>query len=65
MLTPGPSSSVMLTVAVAPAITRAGSMPNPSSTLSPSSSSGSWVAEKVKVRSVCPVANVTLAGGAR
>ena len=64
-LTPDPSSSVMLTVAVAPALTRSGSVPNPSSTLSPSSSSVSRVAVKVMVRSVCPVAKVTVAGGGR
>ena len=66
-LTPGPSSSAMFTVAwlVVPALTRSGSrVPNTSSTLSPSSSSGSWVALKVNVRSVCPVSKVTVAGGA-
>ena len=46
----GVSSSVMLTVVVAvvPALTRDGSMPKVSFTLSPSSSKLSWVAVKAK-----------------
>ncbi len=48
-VTPTPSSSLMLTVAVAPALTRGGSVPKPSSTLSPSSSIMSCVASNVIV----------------
>ena len=64
-VTPGSSSSVMLTVVSfgVPVFTRSGRpVPNPSSTLSPSSSSLSYVALKVSVRPVCPLANVTLDG---
>ena len=48
---------------VAPALTRDGRLvPNPSSTLSPSSSTASWVAAKVMGCDVSPALNVTVAG---
>ncbi len=55
-VTSGWSLSVMLTVAsvVAPALTRSGSVPKPSSTLSPSSSIMSCVAVNVNVCSRFP-----------
>ena len=54
----------MLTVVSpgAPALTPVGSAPNPSFTLSPSSSSVSWVAAKVMGCDVSPALKVTLAG---
>ena len=54
----------MLTVvsSVVPSLTLAGSVPNSSFTLSPSSSAVSAVAVKVNVSSVSPEWNVTLAG---
>ena len=64
-VTDGTSSSVMLTVVSSgvPALTRASGMePNPSCTLSPSSSSVSCVALKVIVFSVSPLRKVTLDG---
>ena len=46
-----------------PALTpSAGGLPNPSSTLFPSSSTSSGIAVKVKLFSVSPALNVTLAG---
>ena len=45
-----------------PALTSVGSVPKPSSTLSPSSSTLSSVAVKVNVLLVSPLSNVTLAG---
>ena len=62
--TPATSSSVMLTVAcvVVPSETAGGSVPKPSSTLSPSSSTSSWAAVKVMVCDICPVLKVTLGG---
>ncbi len=47
---------------VAPAVTPVGSAPKVSLTLSPSSSVVSWVAVKVKVLEVWPLAKTTLAG---
>ena len=54
----------MLTVDVpgVPAVTRAGSVPKPRATLSPSSSTVSSVAVKVNVLEVWPLLKVTLAG---
>ena len=63
--TDGTSSSVMVTVVSSgvPALTRASGMePNPSLTLSPSSSIVSCVAEKVMLFSVSPLWKVTLSG---
>ena len=45
-----------------PALTLAGSVPNPSLTLSPSSSTASAVAVKSKVFEVSPELKVTVAG---
>ena len=63
-VTAGSSSSAMLTVDsdVVPAVTPSGSVPKPSFTLSPSSSTVSAVAEKVKDLDVSVAPNVTLAG---
>ena len=54
----------MLTLvsSVAPAPTPVGSAPKASFTLSPSSSSASWVAAKSKVLDVSPASKVTLVG---
>ena len=55
----------MVTVAVAgvSVATRSGSeLPNPSSTVSLSSSMSSWVADRVKVLDVSPESKVTLSG---
>ena len=62
--TAGSSSSVMeTTVSLGlPSVTPVGRVPNPSFTLSPSSSSPSWVAVKGMLFSVSPDANSTLAG---
>ena len=61
--TPAPSSSSMLTVAGVPALTRDGRFgPKASFTLSPSSSTLSWVAVKVNVFDVSPALKVTSAG---
>ena len=62
---PGASSSVMETVVVlgAPSVTPVGSVePKLSCTLSPSSSSVSWAAWKLKVFAVSPELKVTLVG---
>ena len=63
-LTTGTSSSAMLTVASfgLPELTPVGSVPNPSFTLSSSSSTVSWVAEKLRVLKVSPELKVRLAG---
>ena len=63
-VTCGSSSSLMLTVVSLgeTALTPGGSVPNPSSTLSSSSSTVSWAAVKVIVCSVSPASNVTLVG---
>ena len=61
-VTPAVSSSVMLTVAVAPAVTPSGIVPKPSATLSPSSSTSSAAALKVKDFSVSPAWNTRLPG---
>ena len=63
-VTPATSSSSMLTVAVAvaPAVTRGGSVPKPSSTLSPSSTIMSSVGVNVNVCSVSPELNIKFAG---
>ena len=54
----------MLTVdvLVVPAVTRAGSVPKPNSTVSPSSSTVSSVAANVNDLDVSPLLKVTLAG---
>ena len=59
----GPSSSLIDTVVSAglPALTPAGSVPKPSFTLSPSSSTVSSVAVNVMLCSLSPLSNVTLA----
>ena len=64
IVTPASSSSVMLTVAcvVVPSETAGGSVPKPSNTLSPSSSTPSWMASKVMVCDICPVLKVRLSG---
>ena len=63
-VTGGSSLSAMLTVdvLVVPAVTRAGSVPNARSTLSPSSSTVSWTAVNVNDLDVSPLSKVTLAG---
>ena len=61
-VTPTPSSSSMLTVAVAPALTRSGSVPKPSSTLSPSSSIMSCVASNVIVFDVSVALKIKFVG---
>ena len=63
-VTAGTSSSVMFTVAWVGLMAKApvGMLPNPSLTLSSSSSTVSWVALKVKVFSVSPLFKVTLVG---
>ena len=60
----GTSSSVMVTTlsSVVPAVTPSGKVPNDSLTLSPSSSTSSAVAAKVKLFSVSPLAKFTLSG---
>ena len=63
-VTAGTSSSVIDTVDsdVVPAVTPVGNDPRPNFTDSPSSSTVSEAAENVKVFSVSPEANVTVAG---
>ena len=64
-VTPRASSSRIVTVAlgvVVEALTLSGRAPNPSTTLSPSSSMASWVAVKVMSLVVSPVSKVTVAG---
>ena len=61
-VTPAASSSVMVTVAVAPAVTSSGIVPKPSATLSPSSSMSSAVALKVNDFSVSPFWNTRFPG---
>ena len=57
----GTSSSASLTTLVAwlPALTHAGSVPNPSSTLLSASSSALSAAVNVNTRTVCPLVNVS------
>ena len=64
IVTCGSSSSVMATVvsSTLPALTPIGSGPTASFTLSPSSSTSSAVALKVKVFAVSPLLKVRLAG---
>ena len=64
MVTPAPSSSVMDTTVslVVPPDTNVGRLPNVSLTDSPSSSTESWVALKVKDFSVSPLLNVMFPG---
>ena len=63
-MTDGTSSSVMEMVVslVVPSVTPVGRVPKVSFTLSPSSSTLSEVAVKVKLFSVSPLLKVTLAG---
>ena len=63
-VTAGSSLSVMLTVdvLVVPAVTRAGNVPNPRPTLSPSSSTVSCTAVNVNDFDVSPLLKDTLAG---